>query len=264
MNQTRMKNQSKSLLVAILSLTFTAQAQPGMRGGMGGPPAGPQFGGDMAKLFGETSGFSATLEMHSSGGADGEMTMPGKIAFLECKSRFEMDMTQIKSSKVNPQMAGQMKQMGMGEIVTISSPDKKAVWMVYPGMQAYVENPVQDASAATTAADYKSEETELGKETVDGHACVKKKVVVTGKDGKAHESTVWSATDLKGFPVKIETNEGGQTMTMSFKDVKLEKPDAAQFEPPADFKKYDNMMTMMQTEMMKRMGGGRGMPVGQP
>ena len=51
---------------------------------------------------------------------------------------------------------------------------------------------------------------------------------------------------------------------MLFKDVKLDRPDAAQFDPPAGFKKYDNTMALMQQEMMKRMGGGSGMAPGQP
>jgi hypothetical protein len=257
-----MKKQINVLAAAILSLTLiSTQAQPGMRGGMGAAPSGPNFGGGMAKIFGDNSGFSATMEMHSPGGANGgEIVMPGKLAFLDGKSRFEMDMTDMKGSQLTPQRAGQMKQMGMGNIIAISRPDKKVSWAVYPGLQAYTETQTQDSATATTPSDYKIDETKLGEETVDGHPCVKKKVVVTGKEGQAHESTVWTATDLKNFPVKIESNEGGKTVTMLFKDIKLEKPDAAQFEPPSDFKKYDNMMTMMQTEMMKRMGGGRGMP----
>jgi len=66
--------------------------------------------------------------------------------------------------------------------------------------------------------------------------------------------------DLKKFPVKVETIQEGNNVTMLFKDVKVSKPEAAQFEPPADFKKYDSMMSMMQQEMMKRMGGGMGQP----
>ena len=231
---------------------------------MGGPPSGPRFGGDMAKIFGENSAYTANLEMHAAGGAGGaETTMPGKIAYLEGKSRFEMDMTEMKGGNMPAQAAAQMKQMGMDKIITISRPDKNTTCLIYPGMQAYVENPIQDADAAKPALDFKSEATVLGKETVDGHACVKNKVIVTDKAGKTHESTVWNATELKNFPVKIETSEGGQTTTMIFKDVKFDRPDAAQFEPPAGFKKYDNMMAMMQQEMMKRMGGGMPMPPGR-
>jgi hypothetical protein len=62
--------------------------------------------------------------------------------------------------------------------------------MIYPGLQAYVQMPPPDPDAAKPASDFKSEATELGKETVDGHACVKNKVVVTDKAGTARQSTV--------------------------------------------------------------------------
>jgi hypothetical protein len=47
---------------------------------------------------------------------------------------------------------------------------------------------------------------------------------------------------------------------MLFKNVSLTKPAASLFDPPAGFKKYDNIQQLMQQEMMKRMGGGMGMP----
>jgi hypothetical protein len=111
---------------------------------MGGPPSGPRFGGDMAKILGENSAFSASLEMRN--GPD--MVLPGKIAYLQGKSRFEMDMTEMKSGAMPPQAAAQMKQMGMDKIIVISRPDKSITCMIYPGLQAYVENPIQDPDAA--------------------------------------------------------------------------------------------------------------------
>ena len=75
-------------------------------------------------------------------------------------------------------------------------------------------------------ADFKVETTELGKETVDGHPCVKNKVVVTDKESKQHESTVWNATDLKNFPVKIETGRERRHFDHAFKNISLTKPDA--------------------------------------
>ena len=64
-----------------------------------------------------------------------------------------------------------------------------------------------NADSAPTNGDYKVETTEIGKETLDGHPCVKNKYVVTDNEGVKHESTVWNATDLKNFPVKIQTTE---------------------------------------------------------
>ena len=110
--------------------------------------------------------------------------------------------------------------------------------MIYPGLQAYLESPLPDSESATAAADSKVETTELGRETVDGHACAKNKAVVIDKEGNRHEFTVWNATDLNKFPVKIEQIEQGSLNTMLFTDVKLSKPEGVQFDPPADFTKY--------------------------
>jgi hypothetical protein len=257
-----MKHHPQLLTAAFLSITLlSARAQ---RPGMGGPPPGPNFGAEMAKIFGDNSAFSATMEMHMTGGADGgEVVMQGKMAFQDGKSRFEMDLSQMKNSKMPPQAATQMKQMGMDKMAAISRPDKSVSYLVYPGLQAYVENPSQNASAPKSPSDFKVDATEQGKESVEGHDCVKNKVTVTDSAGKASEFTVWNASDLKKFPIKIVTEQNGNTMTMIFKDVRLSAPDASQFDPPTAYKKYDNMMSLMQTEMMKHMGGGRGMPPGQ-
>jgi hypothetical protein len=256
-NPQTMKKQSLILASVITCLGLApAYSQFGPRA-----QTGPQLGGSTARLFGENTAYSATLELQSTDSSTGDTTTtPGKIAALDGKSRFEMDMAQIKGGHMPPQGAEQMKQMGMDKMVMISRPDKKVAYMVYPNLEAYAEMAIQNPDAAAPATNFKLETTELGKETLDGHPCVKNKAVVTDDKGNKHESIVWNATDLKNFPIKIETAEQGHKATLLFKDVKLAKPDASLFDPPAGYKHYDNLQQMMQQEMMKRMGGGMGMP----
>ena len=254
-----MKNPAKTVATILACLSLVpAYAQLGGRPGVG--MGGPDFSGAMAKIFGDNSAFSATVEMQMQVN-DQTMTMPGKLAFDQGKSRFDMDLSEMKGRQMPPEAAAQMKAMGMDKMAAISLPDKKTAYLLYPNMQAYVVMPPRNQDTAKSASDFKIESTELGKDTVDGHPCVKNKVVVTDDKGNPHNYTVWNATDLKKFPIKLETTDGGHQMTMSFKDIKLSKPDASQFDPPSSFKKYDNMGMMMQ-EMMKRMGGG--MPGGMP
>jgi hypothetical protein len=225
------------LASAIVGLTLvTARAQPG-------PPPGPNFDGALIKLFGDNSGFSATMEFHTTRTSGDEMTMTGKLALLDGNSRVEMDMSNMQGGRMPQQAVARMKQMGMSKMVVISRRDKKLSYMIYPEMQAYMEHAAQNAGAAV--AEYKSEVTKLGEETIDGHDCIKNKVVVTGPDGATHESTVWNAADLKQFPLKIQMSEHGLVMVMLCKEIKLDRPDAAQFDPPAGFKKYDDMMSLM-------------------
>lgn len=244
------------LLLSLVTLAFSlapAPAQPG--------PRGPHFDASLSKLFGDNSAFSATLDFQTKNAATGEtMSMPGKLAFQDGKARFEMDLTQVRSGSIPPEAAEQMKAMGMGNMILISRPDKKFVYMIYPGMKAYTENETKDLEDAKAADKWKLEATELARETVAGHPCVKNKVIVTDDKGEKHESTVWNATDLKNFPVKIEAAERGTPVTMTFKDIKLAKPDSALFDPPKDFKRYADMQSLFQEEMMKRLGGAGAPP----
>ena len=215
----------------------TARAQPG-------PPPGPSFDGAMGKLFGDNSGFSATMEFHSTSPSGEDFTMSVKLAHAEGKAHMEMDMSSMPGSRIPPQAAAHMKQMGMSKLTMIIRRDKGLSYMVYPDMKAYTETVTGEKYAAIS--EYKADVTKLGQETIDGHDCVKNKVVVTDPAGSAHESTVWNATDLKEFPVKIQTTAAnGNAMVLFFKDVKLGAPDDAQFDPPPDFKKYDDMMSLM-------------------
>ncbi|MEJ0089676.1 MAG: hypothetical protein WDM80_08035 [Limisphaerales bacterium] len=119
-------------------------------------------------------------------------------------------------------------------------------------------SPLPDSTE--TNQDFKVATTELGKETVDGHPCVENKVVVTDANGKTSEFTVWNATDLKNFPVKVVHAEQEAEITMLFQDVSIKKPAASAFVPPADYSRYDSMQSLMQAVIMKKMAGGMGTP----
>ena len=249
-----MKKQFSTLASAVICLgLLPAYSQSG-------PPGGPHLGGATGKLFGDNQAFSAGLEMQTTDDSSNNIIIPGKISFDTGKSRFEFNLTDMKGGQMPTNAAAQMKSMGLDEMVAVTRPDKKVNYLIYPGLQSYVEMPLRKADSAPTNGDFKVEITEIGKETVDGHRCVKNKYIVTDNEDVKHESTVWNATDLKNFPVKIQTLEQGNDVTMLFKNVSLARPAASLFDPPADFKKYDNIQQLMQQEMMKRMGGGMGMP----
>jgi hypothetical protein len=241
---------SAILLLSALSVT-PALAQFAPRGGFA-----PQLGGTLAKLFGDAA-FTATMEVQAKDPQGNPISFPGKITFADAKSRFEMDITKMQAGMLPAEAAAQMKAMGMDNIVMISRPDKSTAFLVYPGVKAYVEMPLDAEGAAPS--DIKMETTELGKETVDGQPAVKNRVVLTEKSGKKHTATVWNATKLNNFPIKIEHTESGQAVTVRFKEIKFGKPEARNFDPPADFKRHEDMMTLLQEIIMKQMGGGQGL-----
>ena len=205
-------------------------------------------------LFGKNTAFTATADMSVSGKKSDNMSMEMDYAMLDGKVRTQMDMTKAKMGAKQSDGMEQMAAMGLNMIVTLVRPDKKMTYMMYPGLSGYCEFP-QTIGGQGTNAPPKIEKTELGKETIDGHPCVKNKVVITTDDGKQYEMFTWQATDMKDFPIKSEMKSGNDTITTVFKNIKLTAPPASLFEIPANLKKYGSMQEMMMSGMQKMMQG---------
>jgi hypothetical protein len=90
----------------------------------------------------------------------------------------------------------------------------------------------------------KVERTPAGTEVVDGHSCKVENVVVTTADGKTTQSKVWLAEDLKGAPVKIESQTEHGKVVAGYRDIVLGTPDAELFKPPSKCVPYDKMYTV--------------------
>ena len=145
----------------------SVQAQFGPGGMGGGAGKGLNLSGSTAVLFGENKAFSGNMELQANS-PQGPMTVPGKIFYSQGKARFEMDLAETKSPALPPGAAAQMKSMGMDKMIVISLPEKKMSYMIYPGLQAYFEKPLQDSEVDKPDSDYKIEQTELAKEKLDG------------------------------------------------------------------------------------------------
>ena len=176
------------LLAGLGSNPLFGQGNPLM--GMGN---GPRFDGHMSKLFGTQQNFSCALDVDAtpSDRPDG-ISIPGRLTYSDGKSRLEMDLTKIKGSMMPAGMADQIKAMGMAEMSIITRPDNGSSFIIYPGLKSFAPLPANSAKGAATDK-YTVESSELGKENVAGHDCVKNKVTVTGPDGKKFEATVWNA-----------------------------------------------------------------------
>ncbi len=247
-------------LVTTVGLAATTFAQ----GMFASRPRDP--GEQLGKIFGKNTAFSATAQttIKTAGGKEMQ-AMEFSYAMLDGKVRTEMDLMKMHSANMPPDAMGQMKQMGMDRTVHIFLPDKKMAYMVYPSLKAYCEMNTAQMTGQKEGKEPKIEETELGKETIDGHPCVKSKIVVTDEDGKKFESLVWKATDLKRFPIQTQmTTEDGSVITTIFKDISQSKPAASLFEPPSDFKRYASMQEMMMGNMQHMMPPGMPPRGGMP
>jgi hypothetical protein len=255
-----MKTLKRYAAVAILGLAaplLMAQFGPGT-GFAGSLPGGFKLDAVIAKLFGEHAAFSANLVFELQGKAEGTATIPGKVAFQEGKCRIELDLGRMKASQISPESAAQIKAMGMSELQVILRPDKKLTYLVYPGLQSYIEQPAPPSDTANAPANLKMESIELGRETVDGHPCIKNKVILTDGKSRPQEATVWNAADLKKFPLKIALSDDGSSATITLKEVQLARPNGQLFDPPSSLARYENMQSLMQEALLKRLAPGTG------
>jgi predicted aspartyl protease len=233
-------------------------------------PQGPTTGlnAAMTKLFGDHSAFSARAEMQVEGGAAGGTTLIMDLAVLDGQMRSDLDMSTMKSAQMPPNAVQAMKQMGMDRIASIVNQNAGTLCLIYPGLNSYAEMPLPAAEAAAAKDPFQMQKTELGRETIGGRATTKYKVTLTDSQGVQQEALIWTAPDLNHFPVRMQMTDKGSTITVNYTDVKLTKPEAALFRPPAEFTRHANVQALMQAAMMRMMsdqGGpkGKGAPKGK-
>jgi hypothetical protein len=223
-----------ALLFALLAAGGGASGQVPVAGGS------TVMNAAMVKLFGATTAFTSRVEFRVLDKARKQTdSVPMGYTFLDGKTRMEIDMNQVKSVNMPPAFIPTLRQFGMDQAVIISRPDRKVVLSVYPRVKSYAEIAMTKDEAAAADKSYTVAKTVMGQETIDGHHCEKNKVTLTGDKGEKVEALVWNAPDLKDFPLQIQVAaDADSTVVMKFKEVKLVKPDASQFEAPAGLTKY--------------------------
>jgi hypothetical protein len=212
-------------------------------------PATLNFSGSLSQLFAEQKFFSANLIMQVSKQFGATMSVPCKMSYSEGNSRVESDFTQAKGADSSPEMLERMKSSGLGKTIVIAHPRSAKSCTVYPDLYSYVEKPAGkpfDPRRVLMKVD------EVGKETLDGQPCVKKTVKMAAARTQPEEFTVWNATELKNFPLRIEILRGGAKVTLLFSNVVFEKPDAKVFEPPPDYVGFDSVSSMLEKQAQKR------------
>ena len=251
-----MKIHLKTFCTMLFCLTLLpAGAQPGPKqAGDRTGSDGPTIGNPSSKLFGSNVSYSATMEMQT----DKAKPILTKVFADHGKLRHEIDMAENIGSQLPPEITAQLRSSGMGKQILLWLPEKNGFYQIQPAVQGYLELPMPSGKTLTES-DYQMETMQLGKETLDGHPCVKNKAVVTDPQGRKNEFIVWNATDLNNFPIKIQTTTSlRESQITLYRNIKLAKPDPNLFDLPAGYRKYPDIGTMMQDIMMKQLSGGMG------
>jgi len=206
----------------------------------------------MSRLYGGHTGFTAKYEVRMYDQRQKEtINAEMKLAYLENKTRLEIDTAQMKNQDLPAGIAGQLKQVGMDQVVTLIRPDRKTIHVLYPKLEACLTQPLPKDPGSP-----KMDKQVLGKETLDGHPCVKHKVTFTSETGGKEELTVWNATDLKDFPVQVLIKQNDDTIITRHRQIELTRPQARLFDLPPGFKEYHDTQSFVQGIMAKILAGG--------
>jgi hypothetical protein len=212
----------------------------------------PGLNAALVRLFGEHKAFTAQLRIRMTDGQGAEtLNAPMRFALLDGKMRGELDVTQLKSKDLPALAASAARSVGMEKVVTLVRPDKAETYLLYPAFQSCIVAPIDASDLAALKKPAKIQRTPLARETLDGHPCVKSKVVVTEPDGRQHEAVVWHASDLKDFPLHIRTVDGADTLDLHFSQIRFVRPVATEFDLPAGTARYTEVQDMTQAVMKK-------------
>lgn len=144
-------------------------------------------------------------------------------------------------------------------LTTLYVPGKNRVYNLYVfpgdnGHQCVVMRPEQSTmlpSPLELLNGAHVKRTPAGTDVVEGHTCKVENVVVTRADGKTIESKVWEANDLKGIPVKIESQTAHGKVTAVYRDIVLGTPDAALFAIPDKCTPIEQMGQVAEHKIVK-------------
>jgi outer membrane lipoprotein-sorting protein len=127
---------------------------------------------------------------------------------------------------------------GRGYVITELS--QHTSYMVMNAMCMQMKSQPQQNPFAQ-ASDASVERSSAGTDTVDGHACKVENLMVTPHNGKPTKMKVWEAEDLKGFPVKVETQTDKGPVTIEYKDISFDAPAASLFAHPENCQQMPTM-----------------------
>jgi hypothetical protein len=216
-------------------------------------PASTGVSASLIRLFGTNNAFTAQAEVQVLGPDNKERVgTPMVFTLTGNRIRVDVDMTRMRNRE-QPDAIAQVKPLGLDNVVSIIQPEQRTSLIMFPKLRAFVKLDMPPAESAAFLKRAKIERTAMGKEKMEGFACVKQRVVITDDAGKKSEATVWAATDLRDFPVCVATKEREGTVVIRFRKIQFTRAAAEQFEPPAGYAECTDMQVLMAGPVVKYM-----------
>lgn len=215
--------------------------QPGAPVSCSGPPA----------AIGPVGGLPSNSAASAIGGWDFATRPFAATMVITAKDR----VSKMRYYAVPGAFRGETTERG-DETIVIMRMDCGVIWSVMPKQQMYMEinfaalagglaglakSPAgastgsQNIANAARMPNVQISRENLGAEQVSNYMCDKYRITVIGEDGKTYHGTVWTARELKGFPVKWLDDKTGENVV--FSDISLSPPDPSLFLPPPGYRK---------------------------
>jgi len=216
-------------------------------------PGSTGVSASLIRLFGTNNQFTAQAVVQVLGPDSKErLSTPMSFTLHGNKIRVEVDMNRMRNP-AEPNALAQVKPLGLDTVVSIIRPDLKASLIAFPKLKAFVKLELPPAEATAFLQRARIQRTTVAKEKMEGHPCLKQKVVITDEAGKKSEATVWAATDLREFPVCVATKEAEGTVVIRLRQIKFGPTEASKFEPPAGYLECADMQVLMAGPVVKYM-----------
>ncbi len=224
-------------------------------------PAGPLdqapfVAAAMSELFSDSRAFSAQAILQLPGDQTGQ-GIPLGFATLNGKMRWFLNLDQARSSRIDPETTAWLREAKLNQILLILRPQANAIVAV-PGVKQWFEFAPPKSPEIQAKAQEKVgflQKTEVARETVDGHPCVKYRLDLPKDRGAGEETFVWQATDLKNLPIKFQTRMNGEMYSLLLRQIKDTPPDARHFDAPADYAKVGGPEALLQNALLGSLTG---------
>jgi hypothetical protein len=226
--------------ILFFALTVTATAQIESMASKA-----PWMQGLFLKMSPNTPEFSAIgqFDLYDPSGKL-KLELPMVIAASTNGFRWEADIS--KFLPLPPEAKALAKMMRTDKTIFLIKTEQREVYMLYPDLKAYV--PAQIPASALAYFDARSNRAQLqkiylGKQVIDGHACIKNKI--TDVASTSETCVAWNASDLQGFPVKMLLETGRGIMKLQFQNVVIQNPDPSLFEIPRNYMMFTNSAALI-------------------
>lgn len=246
-----------------------AQPQPAESPSPAGNPAGPLGGLLPTEAIQEQAPFLAAAfsEFFTDSrdySAQAHLILPGRersdsipigLAVSEGRMRWQLNLDRVRSAYLSPERIAMMKAMQMDSVIVWLKPDEDLT-LALPRLKAWAKSPVPKPQGIQDEALDKvggMKKTAVGKETIDGHPCVKYMLTIPEENNPDQVALTWEATDLENLPIKVLVKTDRQVHGFQLRNVRLGKVDDRFFQPPADYSKRESVGALLQEGLLRGM-----------